>query len=360
MAETKNKGKNNLIIKILTVACIICAALLVAVLIFAFVGGGDKTTPGNVTPGEITTSEPVITTLPGIDNNLTTTQPSTVTTSVSTTSSANPNQKIAYATEDVNIRSGPSTDYDILGQLPAGGSVIFISKDENDWCKVMYDGEICYIFREYLTTVKPAQSATQPSADSSRKTVSITDENWYIVIVDKNRQIPEGFVPATEYIADSDCSLDARIAKYYDAMYNAALEDGVELTPYSGYRSYATQENNYNSLVQDYMSGGLTQEEAEAEAATEILPPGCSEHNLGLAIDIVSTDYDFIYSDEYAWLAEHAHEYGFIERYTEEKQDITGIIPEPWHWRFVGKHATAIRNSGLCLEEYYRYYGVEY
>ena len=360
--KAAKKSKNDIIIKILTVACILCAVLLVVVLVFAFVGGDDNVTSGNVTPDTVVT-DPVSTTLPIIDNNVLTTAPVTEALPTSTTLAANPNQITAYATEEVNIRSAPSTDATILGKLPAGGSVIFLSKDENDWCKVVYDGEICYIYREYLTTVKPAEPVTQPGADATtRKTVNATGDNWYIVIVDKNRQIPEGYVPATEYIADSDCSLDARIAKYYDAMYNAALEDGIELTPYSGYRSYETQEYNYNNLVDMYLEEGYTQEEAEAEAATEILPPGCSEHNLGLAIDIISTDYDFaeIYEEEYNWLVEHAHEYGFIERYTEEKQDITGIIPEPWHWRFVGKHATAIKNSGLCLEEYYQHYGVEY
>lgn len=358
MAEKKNKGKMEVVIKILTVACVVCAIALAAVLAIAFIGDDEKVSPGNVTP-DVVATDPSITTLPSIENNVITTQPSTVPASQPTSAVANPNQLIAYATEDVNIRSGPSTDYDLLGQLPAGGSVIVISKVDDEWCKVMYDGEICYIYIDYLTTKKPDVAVTQPSS-AERKTVSMSGSNWYVVVVDKNRQMPADYVPETEYIADSECSLDARIAKYYDAMYNAALEDGIELTPYSGYRSYETQEYNYNSLVQDYMSGGLTQEEAEAEAATEILPPGCSEHNLGLAIDIVSTDYDFIYSDEYAWLSEHAHEYGFIERYTEEKQDITGIIPEPWHWRFVGKYAADIKESGLCLEEYYQAKGVAY
>lgn len=360
MAENKKKGKNDIIIRILTVACIICACLLVAVLAFAFVGGGDKITPDNVTPGDAMPSDIISTTLPIVDNNISTTQPITIPTS-DTSVTSNPTQIIAYAKEDVNVRSGPSTDYELVGQLPAGGSVIFLAKADEEWCKVIFEGNECYIHIDYLTTKKPDLSVTQTATgDSGRKTVAITDSNWYVVIVDKNRQIPEGYAPETEYIADSDCSLDARIAKYYDLMYNDALKAGVELTPYSGFRSYETQEYNYYNLVDVYLEQGYTQEEAEAEAATEILPPGCSEHNLGLAIDIVSTDYDFIYSDEYEWLSENAHKYGFIERYTEEKQEITGIIPEPWHWRFVGKHAEAIRNSGLCLEEYYQYHGVEY
>lgn len=354
MAE-KNSN-NKLIIKILTIACMVCAAVLVAVLIFAFVGGGEKVTSGNVTPDTVVT-DVISTTLPVIENNINTSASATVPTSVSTTAAANPNQITAYATEEVNIRSAPSYDADILGTLPAGGSVIFYSKDENDWCKVFYNGEFCYIHRDYLTTAKPAVT---PTDIATRKTISMSGSNWYIVVVDKNRQMPEGYEPELEYIADSDCTLDARIAKYFDAMYEAALADGVELIPYSGYRSYETQEYNYNSLVEDYLDSGYTQEEAEAEAATEILPPGCSEHNLGLAIDIESTDESFAETEAYAWLVENAHKYGFIERYPDGKQDITGVIAEPWHWRFVGKYAETIKNSGLCLEECYQRLGLEY
>ena len=97
----------------------------------------------------------------------------------------------------------------------------------------------------------------------------------------------------------------------------------------------------------------LSREEAAKKAATVILPPGTSEHNLGLAMDICNTYDSFANGEEYAWLVENAHKYGFILRYTAEKQEITGIVPEPWHWRFVGvEYAEKIKESGLCLEEY--------
>lgn len=357
IASKPKKSASEVIIKILAVACVIASVALVAVLVFAAVGKrNNSATPGNVTPDTVFTTDSLTTT----ENPSLSVSNSTTNASTSTTAS---NQIIAYATEEVNVRTGPSTDYDILRTIPAGQSVIFVSKDENNWCKVMIDGEICYIYREYLTTKKPDVTTTQTAASATnRKIIDPTQARWYLVVVDRTRQMPEGYTPNTEYVADSDCSLEARVAPYYDAMYKAALEDGVELTPYSGYRSYATQEYNFNSLTEDYLSDGtMTREEAEAEAAKEILPPGCSEHNLGLAMDICGTDDDFKYTDEYEWLQQHAHEYGFIERYTEDKQDITGIIPEPWHWRFVGvSHATKIKNAGICLEEYYQYYGVEY
>ena len=88
-------------------------------------------------------------------------------------------------------------------------------------------------------------------------------------------------------------------------------------------------------------------------AATIILPPGTSEHNAGLAMDICSLEQSFDKTAEFRWLNEHAADYGFILRYTEEKQDVTKKIYEPWHWRYVGvENAKAIKASGKCLEEY--------
>ena len=106
---------------------------------------------------------------------------------------------------------------------------------------------------------------------------------------------------------------------------------------------------------------GLSRKEAEKKAATVILPPGTSEHNLGIAVDICNTKSSFAQSREYAWLEKHAHEYGFILRYTAQKQSVTGIIPEPWHWRYVGvEYAKKIKDSGLCLEEYLDSVGISY
>ncbi len=354
--NSKNNKKTNIIIKALTGACIVCAVALVGVIVMAFVGGNDElVTGGNVTPDFIETTLPIITTLPDVDNAVITTQPSVSSTAVSSTTASSA-QKMVYATEDVNIRSGPSEEDELVAVLAAGEGVIFISVDEEGWCRVKYDGEICYIHRDYLTT------KTTESSQTAVKTINPEHPRWYLAIVDKTRQIPEGYVPETDYVADSEEELDSRVVAYFDAMCEAALEDGIELVAYSGYRSYERQQTNYNNLVQEYIDNNdMTREEAEAIAATEILPPGCSEHHLGLAMDINGTDYEFIYTDEYAWLDEHAHEYGFIERYTEENQEITGIIAEPWHWRFVGPaHAEKIKNAGVTLEEYLQYYNVEY
>ena len=213
--------------------------------------------------------------------------------------------------------------------------------------------------------------ATEPEATESQPT--LVDENdriiinpeqelWNLVVVNGTRAMPEGYVPQLATVAGSDVKMDFRVAPYYTAMYDAAKKDGITLTPYSGYRSYDRQKRNYNNLTEKYMSQyNLSREDAAVKAATVILPPGTSEHNLGLAMDICNTYDSFANQKEYAWLVEHAHEYGFILRYTAEKQPITGIVPEPWHWRFVGvEYAEEIKNSGLCLEEWLTSKGIAY
>lgn len=265
-----------------------------------------------------------------------------------TTQQTDEKEEKVWATRDVNVRQGPSTDAKQVGRLHEGNSVMRIAKVSNGWSKVLFEGEECYIYSDYLTTKEPFK------VSSNRILVDPTGDDWNLVVVNTEREIPGDYVPKLAEVASSGVYMDYRVAPHYNEMYMAAKKDGITLTPYSGYRSYARQQRNYNNLTQQYMSQyGLTKEAAAAKAATVILPPGTSEHNLGLAMDICNTNSSFENQKEYKWLTEHAHEYGFILRYTAEKQPITGIIPEPWHWRYVGvEHAEKIKNSGLCLEEY--------
>ena len=262
-----------------------------------------------------------------------------------------------WAKQDVNIRQKPTTDSKKLGVLHEGNGIIRIGKTANGWSKVIFDGNEAYISTSYLTEKEPAKAVS-----SDRITVDPYSDLWYLVVVDSQREIPADYVPELAEVASSGKYLDSRVAKHYNDMYAAAKKDGITLTPYSGYRSYARQQRNYNNLTETYMSRyNLTRQEAAKKAATVILPPGTSEHNLGLAMDICNTNSSFSSQKEYKWLTQHAHEYGFILRYTAEKQDITGIIPEPWHWRYVGiEHAGKIKDSGLCLEEYLQQIGIAY
>ncbi len=191
-------------------------------------------------------------------------------------------------------------------------------------------------------------------SESGRIIVDVEATPWNLIVVNMEREIPEGYDPETAEILDTGYSLDARVTPYYEEMYLAAKEEGIILTPFSGHRSYERQRINYENLTETYMQRyGLDRDAAAKKAATVILPPGTSEHNIGLAMDVCNTYDSFADSAEYAWLMENAYKYGFILRYPKEKEDITGIVFEPWHWRFVGvEYAKKIKDSGLCLEEY--------
>ncbi|MFR4758030.1 MAG: M15 family metallopeptidase [Evtepia gabavorous] len=126
----------------------------------------------------------------------------------------------------------------------------------------------------------------------------------------------------------------------------------------SSYRTQEKQTQLYNNLVQKQIARGNSRSEAMAKAAKEVAVPGTSEHQLGLAVDIVDTQNQVLNRAQedtavQQWLMEHCWEYGFILRYPPDKEEKTGIIYEPWHYRYVGReYAQAIRQSGLCLEEF--------
>ena len=126
----------------------------------------------------------------------------------------------------------------------------------------------------------------------------------------------------------------------------------------SAYRDFDHQTRNYNRKVNYYLNKGYSQADAEKEAATVVAVPGTSEHQLGLAVDIIDTRlWDLVEAQEnqpaQKWLLENSWRYGFIFRYPKDKIDITGIIYEPWHYRYVGRElAEEIHATGLTLEEY--------
>ena len=126
----------------------------------------------------------------------------------------------------------------------------------------------------------------------------------------------------------------------------------------SGYRPHEYQVGLFEEQTNRWLYAGYGQEEAEALAATAVAIPGTSEHELGLAADIYSSenlnlDESQVNTFTQQWLMENSWRYGFVLRYPQDKSDITGIIFEPWHYRYVGKkHAKKIFDAGICLEEY--------
>ena len=203
-------------------------------------------------------------------------------------------------------------------------------------------------------TTQPFTAAVaQPGTMENPTIITIDEERWHLTLVNSSYRIPDDYEPDLVYVCGSGERLDRKVAEHYEEMYNAALKDGVNLTPCSGYRSYELQERNYNNKVSFYESQGYSNKDAKVKAATIIMPPGSSEHNLGYAMDIVCVDEWFEDTAEFKWLTENAADYGFIMRYPKDKQDITKVIYEPWHWRYVGVDlAKELKGSGLVLEEY--------
>ena len=189
--------------------------------------------------------------------------------------------------------------------------------------------------------------------------VSSLQSDWRMVLVNPNVKLPDDYTVETETAdATTGKELQTEAAEAYRQMAKAAEADGVSLMLCSGYRSVEYQQGLFDKKVEQCLSEGLSQEDAEIKAATIVAAPGHSEHNTGLAADIVTPDHQmldtaFEQTPAFAWLSQHAAEYGFILRYPRDKTAITGIIYEPWHYRYVGvDNAAAILQSGGCLEEY--------
>ncbi len=161
---------------------------------------------------------------------------------------------------------------------------------------------------------------------------------------------------------NSQLYFDARAIDYLHAMIRAAEADGVNLDVISAWRSNDFQVGNFQRQVDSVKANnpGISDEDAIARAATVVAKPGTSEHQLGLAVDFNSVEDSFRYTRAYAWLTENCTDYGFILRYEASKQAKTGIIAEPWHYRYVGvKNAKLIAASGLCMEEFIEKYSAK-
>ena len=190
-----------------------------------------------------------------------------------------------------------------------------------------------------------------------------TSTGAYVVVVNPWNAVPEDYemnlVALSSEVAVSGCYVQESCLEPMTRMIRDCNRlSGSNVCVVSAYRSYELQESNFNNKVNTYLNAGYGQDEAYAAAAAVIAVPGTSEHHLGLAADIVDTQ-DWSLEEVQAqlkgqqWLMAHCHEYGFILRYPSGKTDVTGIIYEPWHYRYVGVElATELKDLGLTVEEY--------
>jgi len=188
---------------------------------------------------------------------------------------------------------------------------------------------------------------------------SAETEDWKLLLVNPWNKLPKNYAAALKLkrLANG-LQVDERIYDDLNAMLTDCWGAGLHPVVCSAYRPHATQVRLHNNKIARLRYAGYSDEAAVKEAGRWVAVPGTSEHETGMALDIVSYSYQLLdekqeNTAEQKWFMEHCWEYGFILRYPKDKTEITGIGYEPWHYRYVGRETAAkMKESGLCLEEY--------
>lgn len=186
------------------------------------------------------------------------------------------------------------------------------------------------------------------------------EESWKVRLVNNNSMLEEGYVPELVQVDGTGFLFDARAAEDLNAMLADARIEGFSPMICSSYRPWERQTALFEKQVEKQQATGLTYEEAWEAAKTVVAYPGTSEHQTGLAADIVATSHQLLddsqaETPDQQWLMANSWKYGFILRYPLGKSEYTAIIYEPWHYRYVGKEvAQYITENNLCLEEYWQ------
>lgn len=197
-----------------------------------------------------------------------------------------------------------------------------------------------------LPAVSPAQEETPAKAE------------WNLVLISWENPLPEDFTaPELTQLANGH-AVDSRIYPDLQRMMDDAKAAGVHPTICSSFRTWEKQEYLFKNKIRRLKNAGWDAATVEQEAARWVARPGTSEHQAGLAVDIVDKSYTALDHRQETtaaqkWLMTHCSEYGFILRYPSDKEALTGVGYEPWHYRYVGVEAAkAIMEQGICLEEY--------
>lgn len=199
---------------------------------------------------------------------------------------------------------------------------------------------------------------TQAAPLSAGQTGQTDSQDWALVLVNADHPLAEGYVPELAVIDSSGRQIDARIAGDLKRMLKDMEQQGLSPLVCSAYRTWEKQTSLFQNQLDKQTAQGLAGDEAAAAASTIVAAPGTSEHQLGLAVDIVASDHQVLDDSqektaEAQWLKEHCWQYGFILRYPPNLSHRTGVIYEPWHYRYVGVDAAkAIMSQEICLEDY--------
>lgn len=209
------------------------------------------------------------------------------------------------------------------------------------------------------TAASPDTSSGQQDSRAARshQLKNEQEQEWNLLLVNPWNPIPENYEPELTYLRNGQ-AVDSRCYPELQQMMDDCRAAGFDPLICASYRTMEKQEALFEDKEARLIREGCPENEVEAEAAKVVAYPGTSEHQLGLALDIVDVSYQQLDTEQentpvQQWLMKNSWKYGFVLRYPTDKSDITGIIYEPWHYRYVGKEAAAeMYENKLCLEEY--------
>ncbi len=217
-----------------------------------------------------------------------------------------------------------------------------------------------YSLEDFVVNTETSGESVVDEADLSDGK-SFSKDDWKLILVNKQHPIPDDYeFPLGDINANMHC--DQRIISSLFEMFKAASADGVNLIICSPYRNSSRQEMLFSNKIDYYMNAGFSYMDSYNLSSQAVTIPGSSEHQIGLALDIISDSYSALderFGETLAgkWLAENSYKYGFILRYPAGKEEITSIEYEPWHFRYVGVDAAAvIHDENICLEEFWSEY----
>lgn len=211
-----------------------------------------------------------------------------------------------------------------------------------------------------IDDILSGNSISENALEDPEEDGELSKDDWRLVLINKQHAIPDDytFTFGSIHTPKGAMRCDERIIPDLLNMMKAAKEEGITLEIRSPYRDMNRQVYLFNRKIKEYMKQGMSYMDAYAVSSKTVTVPGASEHQIGLALDITCDTHSeltksFGETEAGKWLAEHSCEYGFIVRYPEGKEYVTGIEYEPWHFRYVGvEAATIITGEGITLEEF--------
>ena len=224
-----------------------------------------------------------------------------------------------------------------------------------------------------LSPLEPAEQPAEPTVPESglpaqdplpEDSGAVSPDDWRLLLVNRWNPIPDGYTIELTQLKQGH-AVDSRAYPDLQEMMDACRAAGLDPKICSSYRTQDKQQELYENKIQRLMDEGYSYDRAVEEAGTVVAVPGTSEHQTGLALDIVDASYQHLDEAQeetqvQQWLMEHSWEYGFVLRYPNGKSEITGIIYEPWHYRYVGREAAReMTELGMCLEEYVDWLSVQ-